>query len=293
LADTRNSLAELQPDLLETDRGRLARAIECTIAAHNEAKEKHAVARTQLMADGTNDPRASLAFADATARSARGHFLSMQRRTKAVQLLHQLFLEEQRSLAEQFTRPLAEKISGYIQCLFGADAHVNLTLENNVFAGLQLIRPGQQFGGCEFSSLSGGAREQLGAAVRLAMAEVLAQGHDGCLPLVFDDAFAYSDPDRVQTLQRMLDHAAARGLQIIILTCNPSDYAALGAKQVLLHVESSRTKQILAPAPKADPVDFCPEFIDGEPSLCSRSFTLKEEERENPTSTLHPVGQSN
>jgi hypothetical protein len=91
----------------------------------------------------------------------------------------------------------------------------------------------------------------------------------------------------------MLDLAAARGLQIIILTCNPSDYAAVGAKQVLLHAESSRTKQILTPAPEAESVDFCPEFIDGEPSLSRRSFTLKEEERETSPSTLHPVGQSN
>jgi len=52
--------------------------------------------------------------------------------------------------------------------------------------------------------------------------------------VVFDDAFAYSDPERVVSLQRMLDLGAERGLQIIILTCNPADYAALGARQVLL-----------------------------------------------------------
>ena len=66
------------------------------------------------------------------------------------------------------------------------------------------------------------------------MAEVLAQEHDKCLPLVFDDAFAYSDPQRVRTLQDMLGLAAERGLQIIILTCNPSDYTNLGAKQISL-----------------------------------------------------------
>jgi hypothetical protein len=32
----------------------------------------------------------------------------------------------------------------------------------------------------------------------------------------------------------MLDRGAASGLQIIVLTCNPSDYAALGAEQVVL-----------------------------------------------------------
>ena len=54
---------------------------------------------------------------------------------------------------------------------------------------------------------------------------------------LFDDAFAYSDPERVNQLQRMLDLAATRGLQIIVLTCNPADYAALGARQVILRPE--------------------------------------------------------
>ena len=77
----------------------------------------------------------------------------------------------------------------------------------------------------------------MAAAVRLAMAEVLAADHEGCLPVVFDDAFAYSDPDRVNQLQRMLDLAATRGLQIIVLTCNPADYAALGARNITIRVE--------------------------------------------------------
>ena len=73
---------------------------------------------------------------------------------------------------------------------------------------------------------------RLAAAVRLAMAEILAADHDGCLPLVFDDAFAYTDPERVQFLQRMLDLAALRGLQVIVLTCTPDDYSGLGASEI-------------------------------------------------------------
>ena len=82
--------------------------------------------------------------------------------------------------------------------------------------------------------LSGGAKEQTAAAVRLAMAEVLAGDYGGRLPVVFDDAFAYSDPERVNQLQRMLDLAATRGLQVIVLTCNPADYASLGARTIML-----------------------------------------------------------
>lgn len=66
------------------------------------------------------------------------------------------------------------------------------------------------------------------------MAEILAADHDHCLPVVFDDAFAYTDPDRVQALQRMLNLAAIRGLQIIVLTCTPTDYSAFGASELRL-----------------------------------------------------------
>jgi uncharacterized protein YhaN len=66
------------------------------------------------------------------------------------------------------------------------------------------------------------------------MAEILAADHDHGLPVVFDDAFAYTDPDRVQALQRMLNLAAIRGLQVIVLTCTPTDYSAFGASELRL-----------------------------------------------------------
>jgi hypothetical protein len=80
----------------------------------------------------------------------------------------------------------------------------------------------------DFSQLSGGSREQVAAAFRLAMAEILAEGHDGSLPIVFDDAFTSADDDRQHRLQRLLDLAADRGLQMIVFSCTPQDYAGLG-----------------------------------------------------------------
>lgn len=68
------------------------------------------------------------------------------------------------------------------------------------------------------------------------------------------DSFAFSDPNRVQNLQRMLDLAATRGLQVIVLTCNPSDYAALGARQTILSPRSIQA--IDAPSGQiGEPVD--------------------------------------
>ncbi len=199
-------------------------------------KQRRAMARGELQRDGTVDPQETLALAEERLNSARLRVARAMRGAEAVRLLHRLFREEQQSLAQQFTQPLVARITTYLECLFGTGARAAVDfLENNEFGGLRLIRPAHEGAGAfDFSTLSGGTREQLAAAVRLAMAEILAEAHDGCLPMVFDDAFAFSDPERVQTLQRMLDHAADQGLQIIILTCTPADYAALGAATMSL-----------------------------------------------------------
>ncbi len=234
LASTQRQLRDLQPELLQEDQKRLRRALERATSAKSEAEKKRLFAEAALRLDGTEDPKEAQALAAARLRSAEEHRAGARRKAEAIRLLDRLYAQQQHVLSDELTRPLAERISGYLQCLFGTGCRAVMTLSSDGFQGLQLVRPTEGPGADDFDSLSGGAREQVAAAVRLAMAEILAGDHDGCLPVVLDDAFAYSDPDRVQTLQRMLDLAATRGLQLIILTCNPSDYAALGAHQITL-----------------------------------------------------------
>ena len=237
LKETADAAVALQPELLAGDRARITRALKESTSEQSESRTRIAVAKAALNSDGSEDPSAGFATAEAKARAASAHRDSVSRQAGAIALLDQLFREEQRQLAAQFTQPLADKISGYLQCIFGAGTRAQVELENHEFTGLRLLRPGWGAAPFAFGDLSGGAREQAAAAVRLAMAEVLAADFDGCLPVVFDDAFAYSDPERVNRLQRMLDLAATRGLQVIVLTCNPVDYVALGAKTVTLRAE--------------------------------------------------------
>lgn len=236
LATTQRELTALQPELLAGDEQRLKRSIKLKDEAVSEAAITQGASLQILRSEGTLDPHAAMAVADARLTEARRQREHAQRRGQAVQLLHDLFLQEQGALTEQFTQPLADKVSGYLQCLFGPETKVQVRLgADNKFEGLEIVRPDRQSGALGFDVLSGGAREQVAAALRLAMAEVLAAGQpDKCLPLVFDDAFAYSDPDRVRLLPRMLDLAATRGLQVIVLTCHPADYASLGAREFRL-----------------------------------------------------------
>lgn len=234
LTATRQRLEALQPEHCARNLERLQRGLEVLRGQRSAAETQRAVAADQLKSDGSQDPEAALALATARALAARETLQRLQRQASARDLLYRTFTAEQSALADRFTRPLADRISGYLECLFGPGTRASVVLRDQEFSGLEITRPGQAGGAFAFDHLSGGTREQTAAAVRLAMAEVLAEDHDGTLPVVFDDAFAYSDATRLRQLQNMLDLAASRGLQVILLTHQPAGYAALGAKAVLL-----------------------------------------------------------
>jgi len=234
LAASRARLAKLAPDALDLDRQRLERTIANLLAAKQDAETRRQLARATLQLQGTIDPRDDLARAAVRQRLAAAEHARAYREAEAVKLLATLFGEKKREVESQFVTPLTSRVSGYLERLYGEGTTVGVDYENGRFNRLTLSRRGVGDATFEFSQLSSGAREQVGAAFRLAMAEVLAEDHDGCLPIVFDDAFVNSDADRQRALQRLLDLAAIRGLQVIVLACRPESYATLGGVEVTL-----------------------------------------------------------
>jgi hypothetical protein len=226
LLATREAISLLQPEQLARDEVRFARAIEKNREQGLSINQRRSEAQGVLRSDGSEDPAGALAIAEERLRQAQERQIALDHQGRALRLLNQLFQAAQQELAERFTQPLAERIAGYLSCVFGNTAKVAITHTPDGFDELSLVRG---FATTPFGALSGGTREQVAAATRLALAEILATDHHGCLPVVFDDAFAYADAGRVQSLQSMLDLAASRGLQIIVLRCTPSDYAGLGA----------------------------------------------------------------
>jgi len=247
LAATQRSFDDLQPSNLEADEKRLVRAVTQNQETKTSAGERLAVATNTLHRKGTSDPRADAAQARAIESSALERLRTAKRHSDAIALLDFLFSTEQQALTDQLTKPLADKVSGYLQCLFGPAAGARVTLTDGAFESLTLIRP--EADAFEFSALSVGTQEQTAVAFRFAMAEILAQDHDGCLPVFLDDAFTNSDSARVAALQRMLDLAATRGLQIIVLSCSPQDYASLGARPITLQPSARR---VLSSIPTAE-----------------------------------------
>ena len=135
-------------------------------------------------------------------------------------LLRRLLEEEQNAMATQYTAPLTERIGVYLAQVFPDAPQTSLRYDaRSGFQELQWRRGNEAAFG--FDVLSTGAREQFAAALRVTMAEVLAEAYDGTLPVLFDDAFANSDPERQAGVFRMLQQAADQGLQVILLTCDP------------------------------------------------------------------------
>jgi len=235
LEASERALADRGPQTVRDDVNRLTRTVAMTIGQVADARERQANARGRLQRAGTVDLHGARAVADARLELAARRHADVDRRARAIDRLRQVFDARRQAVAARLAEPLRRKVAEYLDALFGAGSRVSVALTNDGLGDLKVSRPA--FGGLEFDfgTLSGGTKEQVAAACRLAMAELLAGGDAaGCLPIVFDDAFVNSDPVRIREVQRVLDLGARRGLQIIVLSCNPAEYGLLGARMIQL-----------------------------------------------------------
>ena len=189
-------------------------------------------ARERCESISAEAPHAAVERAQVARDAAAAEWQALNTRAEAQKLLAQLFQEARSDLSSRYSLPLARSIERFLLPLLPEGPNCQLQFDQAMgFWGLQLRRSGESY---PFSQLSGGMREQLAAALRLAMADVLKGGHDGCLPLIFDDAFTNSDLERLQGLKGMLQAAVQGGLQVIMLTCHPERYDDLEAQRLAL-----------------------------------------------------------
>ena len=152
---------------------------------------------------------------------------------EARQLLLRRFQEARRDLSRRYSMPLRQSINRFMAPLLleaSDDCELNVDPTEGLNT-LRLQRSGRSF---DFAQLSGGMKEQFNAALRLAMADTLRSSHDGCLPLLFDDAFTNTDPKRLVLVLAMLRQAVDLGLQVVVLSCDPDPYREIADDCVML-----------------------------------------------------------
>jgi DNA repair exonuclease SbcCD ATPase subunit len=234
LRDTKSALAKLPPNL-DLAISRLERAIHATRNKQQNADKEAILYQTQARANGVNDPSEQFELLRAEFTRAQQVSQGASDQAHAIKLLADTYKTATQALDDQYTQPLLQRVGIYLVSMFEHGAKLEIKKQGDGFSEATLVRPNSKDPyPTPFESLSGGAREQVATAIRLATAEILAENYGGTLPVVFDDAFAFTDRQRVQQVIQMLDLGASRGLQIILLSCTHEEYANLGAQEYVV-----------------------------------------------------------
>lgn len=236
-----SGLDELGADQLDPVAQRLRAAIETDRQKLDEAKQRKIVAQTQLISSGSRDPESELKQAEAEADRCQKRFDQLKHQADVRSYLLGKLRAARQSTTAALTQPLEDAVNPYLKLLFGGSrARLFWAADGSRLERFQLDRTDKQNGVFEFDKLSHGTREQVALALRLAMAQLLAADHDGCLPLVLDDAFTHADKDRIEKLKTILFQASQNGLQILLLSCHPENYSGLSANEAILTKSTGR-----------------------------------------------------
>jgi DNA repair exonuclease SbcCD ATPase subunit len=235
LAASQAEISKLTPDLVRAAIKMKQNSLDKSSTRINEAEKLSNTHRGIVKGRTSGDPKLTLATAVAKLESAQADYSRESALAEALKLLGDTFETTQAELDKAFTGPLVSKIDEYAKILFGHDASVEMTQDTNAFTEPVLIRPQRGLNATTpFDKLSGGAKEQFSAAIRLAMAEVLSKSHDGHLPVIFDDTFSYTDTENLNKVHLLLNHASEKGLQVILFTHAPALFKPMGADESAL-----------------------------------------------------------
>jgi energy-coupling factor transporter ATP-binding protein EcfA2 len=147
-------------------------------------------------------------------------------RAEAFDLLLNLLDAKRQALTRRLQAPLQKHVQHYLQLLF---PQATLDIGPDLIPG-NLTRAGHA-GGAEsghYSSMSFGAREQMGVISRLAYADLLKEAGRPTL-IILDDALVHSDTGRLEQMKRVLFDASQRH-QVLLFTCHPARWQDLGVR---------------------------------------------------------------
>ena len=200
-------------------RRELEAAKEARINVEANLREKRRqvdVLTIELRTLGKDDAAGEMEIAEGELVRAENLKARLSHRANALTLLLDTLLEEERIARETFLAPVRDRIEPYLKRLLPNSA---LMLDDQTLRITHLRREGMDE---PYERLSIGTREQLAVLARLAFADLLDE-HGKKSPIILDDALVFSDDQRFEEMQRILDRAAER-LQIIVLTCHERAY---------------------------------------------------------------------
>jgi hypothetical protein len=218
-------LAVLVPEAVAAEHAEAVRAATAAAAAHDAVGEELRDVAAQLKVYGGEGRKGRLDEAEAELEHAAAEHARLRRRSGAADLLRSVMGRHRDASRERYVEPFRREVERLGRIVFGDDFEVEID------GTLRILS--RTLNGCTvpYESLSGGAREQLGIVARLAGSALVAK-EDG-VPVVIDDALGFTDAVRLAKMGEVFDAVGGDG-QVIVLTCAPDRYAAVGEAE---HVE--------------------------------------------------------
>lgn len=153
----------------------------------------------------------------------------------AVRLLFDTLKECRSEMTAGLVAPVEKKANYLLQRIAGKRPG---PLKLNEGLNIPEVLPDPAGTGVPLDQVSGGEREQIYLATRLALAELLASTERQLV--VLDDVLTFTDAARMARVLDVLEESAQR-LQILIITCHPERYRGLQAAQFIDLEEMVRT----------------------------------------------------
>ena len=147
--------------------------------------------------------------------------LVLNRKAQAARMLYEVLNEHKESAEKDYSVHFAKYINDLAKSFYGTDVHFNVS---DSFEITSRIMDNKEV---EIEYLSTGAKEQLAILIRLALTQIVQVGEP--FPVILDDEFAHSDPDRIAMMNNIFGDFGD-DQQFIMLTCTPEKF--IGYKPV-------------------------------------------------------------
>jgi len=216
------SIAAHRPELVAQDIERFERSAHIAREAYQSRQREILVLQARLDELGVQGIGESLAQSEADCERLTRRRDAMQRRARALSLLHELLQSQRDAATQRLQAPLTQRLEHYLGLLF---PQARLLLDD-ALQPRGMVRDGSDDA---LASLSFGTQEQLGILARFAYADLLQQAGRPTL-LILDDALVHTDEHRREWMKRALFDAASRH-QILMFTCHAAAWKDLGVPQ--------------------------------------------------------------
>ena len=199
----------------------LEKQLQAADDAATKALEQEKSEEGRLMHAAAQGPYSALARAEEELARLKREIASEELRLAAIRLLRTTVEETRNAALAAVAAPVEVAATRTLQRIAGN--RMGCVQLGEAFEPTQMM-PRATDTPVSIENMSGGEREQIYLATRLALADVLAKGERQLV--VLDDVLVATDAGRLARVIRILEEAGQR-LQVLILTCHPERYLGL------------------------------------------------------------------